>query len=225
VKLNVVDADLVFEGVFTRPEFALFRDASGLVGVYFDALQKNGLRVQDIKIDLASGTLADSNISFQLFNSQLGVYIRQDRVAVVCTHVRDDQISVIGSVGTDVMSLIQSYRPGITFGSYSLNISLNGTLEGSALSDYLSRFVVGELSELGPRSGSGAAFYFGSREDRISSSLVMDLSGALAGGLFVRVNVVFDGRKLDSLAVAGRAVSFLRQALASVGLEVAALGV
>jgi len=104
-----------------------------------------------------------------------------------------------------------------------MGVGIHGRLEGESVKDYLSRFVRNIPTGLGPPIGNGGVVYFGADEDRLLSTVTVDMSALLPDGLFVRTQVVWDANKVEIPSIPMRAVSFVRHALERLGLEVPTL--
>jgi len=222
--LNVAKADLSIESAFAQPEFGLFRDTPGLVEHLFRRLQPYGLRIQDMKIDRGGGNMAELHVACHLFNFRLGVLVRTDKVEIAWLDVRDTDVDQFGAASVEAFSAVKDHKPAVTFRSHALGVAMHGTLEGSSTRDYLSRFAQNVPGGLGPPTGSGGVMYFGAEDDRVLSSVTLDVSGVLSEGLFVRTYVVWDANKVEPSALPARATAFVRHSFDAFGLEVPALG-
>src|SRR5262249_37570852 len=107
--------------------------------------------------------------------------------------------------------------------THTMNVVMHGTLEGKSVREYLSTFARNIPTTLGPQTGNGGVVYFGAKDDRIVSSVTVDVSTLLNDGMFVRPYAVWDANKVDVWALPARVRVFVREALDAFGLEVPAL--
>lgn len=223
LKLNVAKADLHLESAYARPEFGLFRDTPGLIGHLFTRLQPYGLRTQDVKIERGGGSLADYHLALHLWNFRLGVLVRTEKVELACLSFGETEVEQVGAVTVEALSAVKAHHASVEFRSHTLSVAMHGTLEGSSVKDYLSGFARNLPTGLGPPIGNGSVIYFGAEEDRIASSVTVDLSGVVSDGLFVRTYVVWDASKTEPSALPARAGTFVRLAVDAFGLEIPTL--
>jgi hypothetical protein len=217
---NVARADLSLESAFAQPEIGLFERTHGLVRHLFARLQPHAPQLQHAKIERGNGSIGDFHIDCQLYNSKVGVRVFVEKVNVVCVDVREHEVETFGAVIIDALSAVKEHHPSVTFRTHTLGAILHGTLREKLVREYLSTFVRNVPSGLGPLTGNGGVIYFGPQDDRILSSMTLDLSAHLPDGLFVRPYVVWDANKIEVSALPTLTTAFLRQALAAFGLEV-----
>ena len=221
---NVARADVSLESTYAQPDFGLFRDTTGLVGHLFGRLQPHGLRTQDVKIERGDGSVADFRIACHLFNYRLGVLVRTEKVESACLNVLEGEVEQFAAVTIDALSAVKEHQPSIVFRSHTVAVTMHGALEGASTGDYLSRFATNIPSGLGPLTGCGGVMYFGTEGDRILSSVTVDLSGVVPGGLFVRAYAVWDASKVEPSVLPARVRAFVRRAVEAFGLDVPTLG-
>lgn len=219
IKFDATRADLAFEAGFGQPEFALFRDTSGLFRHLFKRLEPHGLRLIDMKIERGSGNVADYHVLCYLFNFVMTIRVRLERIDVYCTELPRDYVQKFSAAILDALAAVQAHLPDLSFRVHALAVGLHGLLEGQPASEYLSRFVSNVPSGLGASTGNGVVFYFGPEGDRLLSSLTMDKSVLVPDGLYVRSHVIWDAKKVEIKNLATIAEGFVKQALSTIGLE------
>ena len=222
-RLHVAKADLNLDASFTQPEFSLFRDTDGLLQSLFARLQQHGLRLQDMKIERGTGSVGEFHVACYLYNFMMAVRVRPEKIEIGCFEVPENYVERLLAAIVDALLAVQSHLPSLIFRAHTMGVALHGTLDGESVKQYLSKFVGNVPSGLGPQIGSGAVFYFGAEDDRLLSSVTVDLSAVLTDGLFVRLYVVWDAKKLQVAAIPSQATGFARHALDCFGLEVPTL--
>lgn len=219
IKLGISKADLRFEAGFPKPEFGLFRDVAALLDHLYRHLEPYGLRLTDIRVERGTGTVGDQHILLYLFNYSVVVRVRVERIEVTCSDLPQELVRGFTAAVLDVLRSVKSYRSDLSFRTYAIVIGLHAKLEGHSVREYLARFVANAPEGLGPATGSGAVFYFGTEADRLLSTVTADVSAVVPDGLFVRVHAVWDAGRVVGDALPMAADSFLRQALESLGLQ------
>ena len=221
--LTVEKADLTLESAFAQPEFGLFKDTPRLLQHLFSRLQPQGIRLQDMKIERGGGSVGEFHLNCTLYSFQVGVRVHMDKIGVVWLNVTQEQMGPFSALAVEALSAVRDHQPEIAFRTHTMGVVLHGRLEGTSAKDYLARFLKDAPTGLGPQTGNGTVMYFGPADDRILSSVTLDLSALLPDGLFVRPHVVWDARKVEIAALPSRAAAFVRQVLGSFDLEIEAL--
>jgi hypothetical protein len=218
-KLEVVRADLAFEATFPEPCFALFEQNTALLDRVFRRLEPQGLRLNDLRLERGSGGMTEVQVVASMFNFSLTSKFRLDKIEVVCSELPTTLVESVKNVITGAMAAVVDLRPGQTFRAFSLAVGVHGTIEGQAARDYLARYASTPPTSVGPLTGNGAAFYFGSVGEQLNSSITIDMSSSVPNGLFLRTHASWDAQKVPVDSLVAVAEAFRQRALASLGLE------
>ncbi len=218
--LNVVKADLSVESVYVQPEFGMFKNTDALLKHLFVRLKSHAPQLQDMKIERGNDSAGDFHVVCHLYASRVGVRVYFERVSIICINVLDNEVEKFSSLIVDAISAVKEHLPSVAFRTHTMSVALHGTLREKSVREYLSPFVGSVPSGLGPHTGSGGIIYFGPEDDRILSTMTVDLSALVPDGLFVRPYAVWDANKVEVATLPVRARNFLRQALGAFGLEV-----
>jgi hypothetical protein len=223
IKLNVMKADASFEAAYPEPQFGLLQNVPGLLQRLFRALAKHGLRLQDMRIERGAVTgsqpVTDFQVVCHLFNFLLTVRVRVDRVEVYYVELPREHYQKFGAAAVDALAAVQNHLGLTRFSTYAAAVGLHAALEGQAAKQYLSRFVANVPGGLGQPSGNGTVFYFGPEDDRLLSSLTLDVSGLVQDALFVRPQAVWDATRVDTASLPTRVEKFVSDALTALDLE------
>ncbi len=225
IKLNVTRADLSFEAVFPEPQFALFQNTPGLLRHLFARLTKHGLRLQDMRIERGGLTTTsapsvwDFHVLCYLFNLSITIRVRVDRVEVYWSEVPRDHFHKFAEATVDALAAVQSHLGQKQFSTHAVAVGLHAMLEGQTAQQYLSRFVANVPAGLGSLSGNGVVFYFGPQDERLLSSVTLDVSILVPGALYVRPQAVWDATPIDIATLPTRVESLVRNVLTSFDLE------
>lgn len=216
---KVTQGDLTFRSDFPQPVFDLFRDSWGLQKQLFARMEKHGVRLTDIKPERGSGSLGDLNIVCFLFNFSVTVRVSLERVEILCFDLARVPPNMLNDAGMDALEAITNYGPGVSFKTHTLSLGLHGTLDGISSQDFISRFVSKGPESLGPPMGGGVVFYYGPEAERLTSSVTLDLSALISGGLYVRTQVVWDAQKVAVRSIPGMAEKQVREVVTNLGLK------
>lgn len=219
INFHVARADLYFEAGFNEPELGFFRDTAELLRQLFKSLEPHGARLSDIRVERGGGSIADFHVLCYLFNFWMTIRIRVDRIEIICSEFPQDHVEKFSAAIVDTLGAVHSFMPALSFRAYALVIGLHGTLEGNSTERFLSRFAAHIPTGLGPSVGSGTVMYFGPESERQMCALTVDRSAVVQDALFVRMHVVWDGKKVESQNLPKIADTFVRQALSDIGLQ------
>jgi hypothetical protein len=222
IKLEVKKADLAVEAWLPQPEFTLFRDGAALLDRLYRRLERHGLRLTDIRLERGTGSLGDQHFLVYLFNYLMTVRIRVERIEVQCSDLPRDHLDAFQAAMVDVLGAVKDHRPDLSFRTFAIALGLHAHLEGTAVRDYLSRFVVNNPTGVGPPAGSGVVFYFGPEGDRLLSTITADASAMIREGLYLRIHGVWDAGRVAPDALGKIAEAFLRRGIDSLGLQLSA---
>lgn len=216
---QVEKGDLLFEASFEGPDFAFFQDTAGLLRHLFQRLERYGLRLNDLRVERGTGSVAEFHVLCYLFNYWMTIRVRVDRAEVMCANLPKEDVETLKAVILDVLTAIRDHRPNLTYRAFGLAVGLHGRPEGMASKDYLSRFVSSVPKNLGPLTTNGVVFYFGPDAERLLSALTVDASALVSNGVYLRLQGTWDGKRVAPEALPDLADQFLRQSVECLGLR------
>ncbi len=218
-KFVVSRSDFTLEAAYQGAEVnVLGRNQPDLFARLLDALAPHGLKLSDMKVERGGGTLAEFHVLCSgLVDYSLTVRVRLDRVEATCSYLTVQNTDRVFAAVIDTLKAVRS-QISADYRTFALSLNLHGILEGVDSKEYLSGFV-GKPPNMGPVVGTAAAYYFGPAEDRLTSTLTLDVSAVVPGAVYVRPYATWDGSRVTVGLLQGRAETFVRSALLSVGLE------
>ena len=216
-KISVSQGDFTLEAAFEQPDFGLFHETRGLIPRVFRALRPHGVKLSDMKIERGSGTLSEFHLVCQLFNYAMSVRTRIDRVEVTCIHLSDENVKRFAAAIVDALVAVQGDREP-RFQTYSLMLSLHGTLEGADARSFLAGFSA-KTPQVGPSTGNAVGYYFGPTDERLASTVILDISAAVSGGIYMQLRTTWDATKVRPQNLPALADTFVRAVFESVGLD------
>lgn len=217
ILFKVSRADFTLEAAYQSPEFAAFRDTSRLFSRLFAGLEAYGVKLADIRVERGQGRLADFQVVCHLFDFLMTVRARLDRVEVFCSYLANENLKRFSAAAVDALAAIRG-QLSADYRAYALSVSLHGALAGIETKDYLVKFNA-KTPQLGSLAGNAVGYYFGPAEDRVTSTLTLDVSVVVPGGLYVRPQATWDARLVPVGMLPARAEAFVRLALSAVELE------
>lgn len=219
ISLQVDRADVGLDAGFERPDFALFRDTAELLQHLFRRLEPHGLSLGDLRVEHGTGSVADFHVLVSLFNFAMTIRVRVERVEVVFSRLRKEHVQGFKAAAVSALTAIREHRPDLTFRAFNLGLALHGRPEGVSSKEYLSRFASNAPTDFGPVTANGAVFYYGPDADRLLGSLTLDASALVPDGVYLRIQVTWDGRKVGLEALPALSDMFVRRAVEGLGLQ------
>lgn len=217
---SVSRLDYTLEARYQRPEFDLLRDGAGLANNVFKLLQPYGVTLSDMKIERGDGTLSEFNLFCKLFDFGLTIRLRADRVDIVGVLVSSqEQAKRYSAAGVETLAFVEKLLKGGGYGTYAVQINMHGPLTNGDLQTFLAQFVT-KAPALGPAIGSAVGYYYGPSEDRLSSTVIADLSGMIPGSLYVRVQGIWDATRLTVQDLPTRLEAYSRDVLRALNLDI-----
>jgi hypothetical protein len=117
-------------------------------------------------------------------------------------------------------SVLRHHASHFSFQAYSLAVGFHGTPEGDlSARDFLSRFTAAPPDGLGQPLGSGAVFYYGPQDGRVTSSLTIDLSSVLQNACYLKAEAIWDATRVSVDEFEKKGLEYVNTALKSIGLE------
>ena len=212
-----IRGDLSFQADFSKPEFGLYRDLPRLNAAAFEILNVYGLGANDIVHDFAGGNFGKANTQYYLPNrATLGLYF--DRFTVTVPDITTAESHLADIVG-HAFTLVGGAVSAIAYKTFQLRLNLHGPLLGTTSAEFLLRFLATPPGvELPPLSGCGFALYALPTETQLSSTITLDVSAAIADGLYVNYVTICDATKVLPTNVWPFLVGVFKRALSEVGI-------
>ena len=213
---------LQLDANYTEPMFALWRETDQLFQRLFVGLSKYGLRLTDLKWDQGANSVGDVQLNFYLFNFAVGVRIRIDRLEVELFDTRKVTADQLEEAVLDLATALRTHKPDMAFSAYSVAIAYHGMLADTTAMAYTAQLANAPKPLGAPTGGTGAVFYYGPEDGRISSAITADLSGVVADALFFRALVVWDGAQVPLNEVKARMNAYMNRVFEGFGLNIPA---
>ena len=203
----------IFRAEFSSPLFQAFNQAWQLQEALYEVLAAHGVSPADVRLERREG---EPSCSANVLGLGMVVSVRLTHLEVFFLHLDDDDRARGGVLGTlldRLGALTGGYR------MYSLAFDHHGSLEGATPQELIRRWVTPPSDGLGPITDCSAAFYYGPSASREATSIHLEPSSIVRGGLFVKTSSVWraDGNPIDVVLRDGITAS--RQTMALLGLD------
>jgi hypothetical protein len=216
---SVSRLDYTLEARYQRPELDLLRDGVALANNVLKLLQPYGITLSDIKIERGDGTLSEFNLFCKLFEFGLTIRLRADRVEMIGVLVGSrEQAKRYSAAGVETLVFVEKLLKGAGYATFTVQVNMHGPVTNGDLRSFLAQFVT-KTPALGPATGSAVGYYYGPSEDRLSSTVIADVSGALPDSLYVRVQGVWDATRVTAQDLPARLDAYVRDTLKALNLE------
>ena len=206
-------AGMTYQFSFTQPAFGLFRDLPALLSELFSALGQDGFSPSSTRFSEAA-TLGDIHLQCDLPGATIKVFIdRVDLSTTTGTYRR--------GIATSAIEAVSRYLKKLEFSAFAASCYAHGTLAKTPASDFLRRFVGEPPKGREQVVGSATVFYFGADGPSLTSSLTLEMSTQISGGLFIQEHVVYDPSKIAASEVEASFHGHIEEVLTQLDLEVA----
>lgn len=208
------------ESTFSPRLWHLVHDVPVLYEALLERLANVGLSGADLRPETGDGSVGDTGLGFWLMGGKVHVQVRLDSLRLRTSTLTADVLAAADGVAA---ALQQASRNGLRFKTHAVSCTCHGSIEGMNAAEFIGRFVPKPpaIEGLGDHLGTGVAYYFGEARPTVSSTLTLDASQAIQGGLYVRVFAVVDETAGTFTEIHTLAEERVRTALAAVNLEIA----
>jgi len=215
----VKQSEASFEARFAFPAFALTALVPSLHQNMLLSLGKYGLTLDDIRVEGGLPNLSGVNTIYSLSTLNAFVRIWLNRLEIFfgdLARTSEEQILEITEIALDNMQRIVQ---DLHIETYTATLNMHGTLPDTEISQFFTQYVPNVPEGLGMVVGRGVVYYFGPEAERLSSSLLIDMSTVISEALYVRASAVFDGTKLPRNHGLSVAREYVFKMLAGIRLE------
>ncbi len=218
-KVRLVQGDLAYQGEFSSPAFDLVGSFLSLLTRLYARMAKFGVRPADLKLE-SGQSLAESALLCALHGLNAQARIRVERVEANFLELRRVTQDQVLAIILEAIGAVQELSPQLAFKTHGIVLSLHGVLEGITFEDFIQRYTVKAPDGLGPPVGSGVVYYYGPETERDNSSVVLDKSLVVSGGLYLRMNLTINGTKVSVTEVHDKVSAYFNLLVKKLDLEI-----
>lgn len=212
-RLSVGRVDLGLTAQLRTVYFPVLTDPWKAVQELLPAVAPFGVRVGDFRIP--ERRTQDSPLSF--YTSVFNARLYPERVELWGFEL---QRGVFEAQWGLFEALLRTVCPTGEMGLCSVVLGVHGTVEGTSPGEFLERFVQDSPSGLGPAGGHAVSFRFGPEAARVFSTLTLDASTVVEGGVWLRLDSGWEVQVVPVEELLAHVVDYGREALTALGLEV-----
>ncbi len=205
--------DRLLKVTFKDPIFSLFADFPALCQEVYPRLQAFGLRLGGMRLESTGGDLGEVHLRCEIPGS-VTVRLWIDRFETWSDLLQLPRIRHAELVDHLLEGLV-SHQPSLQ--SFEADLQIHGSLRSKTPHEFLKTWGGLVPENLGPHLGSGVVFYFGPHGNRAVSSVTLDNSARIQGGLFIRTRTVGDASTLRGHELGEVADSFFADVMREVG--------
>jgi hypothetical protein len=195
---KVKHGEILVQGHFSTPIFGLLDPpASRVHSAIFGGLAKFGVTINDVKLSHGVPNLSEASLSYHVPNFNALVKLSLDKMEVMFFDTPRLQREQVSEIFYKAFGSLLEVAGDTKIREFSLNVVLHGLLEDKESGEFWRSFVAKVPKGLGPASGQGVVFYYGGHDNTTGSSVVLDMSARISGGIFFRTTLNFDGTKVS----------------------------
>jgi hypothetical protein len=212
-RFAIQQGGLNYQFFFAKPAFGMFGDLPALLAELFSSLGQHGFRPATTHFSNAA-ILGDTHLQCDLPSATIKIFF--DRVDLSTTSANYHK-----GLATTAIEAVSRYVKQLEFSTFAASCHAHGTLASTPSADFLGRFVRDAPKDPESIIGSAAVFYYGAHGPSLTSSLTLDMSAQIEGGIFVQAYVVYDASKVAASDIENVFRIHIDDVLARLDLEVA----
>ncbi len=219
-KFEVRQADLAYTANLDPPSFDLFARWVEFQDAVYSRFSRFQLRLADIKLESTSNNPADLSVACWILNYGALIRYRLDRVEARSNRAR---VSEDAALATDIveqaMEVLRAVNPNARVAMHTVTVAIHGLLLGDSPTARVATYVTATPKGTPAFVPDGVSFLceFPSGDGR--GSIVLERSGSVTGGAFLRVVSEHAGL-LAEREVLGRGIDFFQTSVKRLSLEV-----
>jgi hypothetical protein len=195
LQLRVHRSELTYELALAPPLAAVIDTPGKVVSALLLGLDRLNVGLSDISLD--DGPLEDRGLSCEIDKFDANILLRTDRFEIRFLAI-DDTGEAAAEIVRSLWHALGSTWPEVTAKSHSLLFEMDCELAGGSYRAALERFC--RPCEGLPKGTETAIVYYlpqDSSQGFLDSSLVLNRSAEVEGGILLAATLVFDGKHLD----------------------------
>lgn len=210
----------LFQAEYNRPALdALNPSIQVLVEQLLARFAPYGTKFADLKLDQADGDLGRANLHCPLVNFSTTLRVFVERVEIETFYLERVRLETFRSLAVDAAAALQAARNGEGFRTYTFEVNVHGSLQGTTGSDFIGALSPFRPQHRGEQKGGALLAYFGQTDEQLVALLGADMSGAVKDGLFVRSRATWDASSLKPDSLPDLSIRELDAVFAALGLS------
>lgn len=222
IEFQPIQLVLDFTAAFEIPAFGLWRDPNAIAEITYRALSPYGLQLTGLQWDWGQN-IGENRLRVQgPFGYSASYEIRRDGVFIQFLHVSREIVDDLSRSAEALLVAFKNGEAGTSYGRFHFILGLHGRLSSESPVAFLRGFSARVPGGLGEVRESGCAFWFAPTDECSSLSLLMEPSRRIQDALWIRLEGVFDARKVSLDEIRPRIEKLISQTLSSLDLTLPA---
>ena len=218
-KYSVAESDLSVEG-FSEPAFSLLNaDSNVLKAVTPNLSSFSHIRGANIRIEQDSNPIANANATFDLHALDGYARISIDRAQIPLFSPHSFDKDVISNLSSSFFDAVNQELQSCAYGHHLVQFSFHAALESGSPEEHTRGFVRAIPEDSDKGIGNSVTYYFGKNDERLHSSVTLDMSSEHDNWVFARVAMAFDATKISLRDLKDLVVDHSNTLLNLIGLE------
>ena len=195
IQLRVHQSEVTFGTALSPPVPALVDSPGKIASILVSHLDKFGVSLSDITVD--DGLLEDRGLSCEVQELEASVLLRADRVEIRFSSIEDTEGEIASTVVQEIGRLVTVVSPDVIARSHSVLFEIDCEALRSTYRGVLEKFCQPPGSF--PKDTETAIVYYlpgDGEKGFLDSSLVLNRSAEVDGGVFREATLVFEGKAL-----------------------------
>ena len=217
-QLRMERCELTYEGAFSKAVFSLVDSPGKVCDLLLGALEEFGCTGADLELE--EGEPDERGVSCNLDELDTRVTIYGDRVEVHCANITNGNLARVSAVLAEVWSGLAALSPGATAKTHSFLFEADTGISGVSYQEVLNLLAPAPQS-LPPGTETAVVYYLPAElaKGHWDSSLVLNRSAGIEGGLHVNATLVYEAESVNSGSALCAARSRLGELLRNLGLQ------
>jgi hypothetical protein len=217
-QLRVEQCELTYEGAFVKSAFSLIDSPGKLCDLLLDALGEFGCTRADLVFE--EGEPGERGVTCEVVDLDTRVTLHGDRVEIHCANFVTGTAVKVAPVLADVWSGLAGLEAGAAPKTHSFLFEVDAEIRGSSYWEVLNH-LAGVPQSLPSGTETAVVYYLPAELGRGhgESSLVLNRSAEVEGGLQVNATLVYEAESVEPAAAISAAENRLGELLRALGLQ------
>jgi hypothetical protein len=218
IQLYLEQCELTYEGAFVKPEFSLVDFPGKLCDLLLVALEAFGCTSTDLFFE--EGEPGERGVACEIDELDTRVTLHGDRIEISCANFVTETAEKVATVLANVWLGVAGLKAGVTPKTHSFLFEADTEIRGTSYQELLNRQA--RVPESLPGGTETAVVYYLPDEQSRGyrkSSLVLNRSGEVDGGLQINATLVYEAEFIKPEAAISAARNRLGELLRTLGLQ------
>ena len=218
-KLTVLQNQVSYIGLFSKPAFSLWGDGARILEGLYETFAPYKINLADFRQDSLSPVVADASVT--VFVGVSGSYkFKFDRLELTLSNLSDSDLAALPEMLARGTSWLRATVSDFSFQTHLFTYNNHSEVSGGTAKDFLSTLPQVELPDVGRGIGNGVIFNWIEPKLERRVQLLIDHSNIHKDGLFIQLSLQSTADEVDYLEAVATGRVILDTVLAKVGLVI-----